>query len=329
MKTILVLRFSAMGDVAIAARVMREVAAQHPEIHFVFATRAFFAPFFDNIPNLEVFPVDFKGRHKGLSGLLRLYKDLNRSYKIDAIADLHDVLRSKLLTLCFHLSFNKIEIATINKGRKEKKALCDINNLNKNSLVPTWQRYTEVFQQLKIETVVKPATIPFLPEKVKKIGISPFAQHKGKVYPPELMEKVLELFNDKYEIYLLGGGKKEQDLCEKWQTKYTNVHSLVGKKNLVEELEFIAGLDAMLSMDSSGMHLASLCNVPCISIWGATHPYSGFVGFGQENNPQIQLELPCRPCSVYGNKPCRYKDYRCLYGITPERIVENTQSLII
>ena len=329
MKTILILRFSAMGDVAIAASVMKEIAAQHPEIHFVFATRAFFAPFFDNIPNLEVFPVDFNGRHKGLKGLLRLYKDLNRKYKIDAIADLHNVLRSKVIILCFRLSFNKIKIAIINKGRREKRVLCNANNPNKKPLVPTWQRYVSVFQHLRLKALINPMAIPYLPEKVKKIGVSPFAQHKGKIYPPELMEKVLELLNDNYEVYLFGGGKKEQELCEKWQIKYTNVHSLVGKKTLVEELELISTLDVMLSMDSSGMHLASLCNVPCISIWGATHPYSGFVGFGQENNPQIQLELPCRPCSVYGNKPCRYKDYRCLYGITPERIVENTQSLII
>jgi ADP-heptose:LPS heptosyltransferase len=143
------------------------------------------------------------------------------------------------------------------------------------------------------------------------------------MYPPELMEKVLELLNADYEIYLFGGGKNEQKICEKWQEKFKNVHSLIGKFTLTEELDFIAGLDVMLSMDSSGMHLASLCHVPCISIWGATHPFAGFVGFGQENNPQVQLELPCRPCSAYGNKPCRYGNYRCLYGIEPEEIINN------
>jgi ADP-heptose:LPS heptosyltransferase len=142
------------------------------------------------------------------------------------------------------------------------------------------------------------------------------------MYPPELLAKVLEMLHQDYEFYLFGGGKQEQKLCEKWQEKYKNVYSLVGKYSLKQEMEFISGLDVMLSMDSAGMHMASLCNIPCVSIWGATHPYAGFVGFGQENNPQIQLELPCRPCSVYGNKPCRYKDYRCLWKITPEKIVE-------
>jgi ADP-heptose:LPS heptosyltransferase len=324
MKTTLILRFSAMGDVAIAASVMREIAAQNPEHHFVFATRAFFAPFFEGIPNLEVFPVDFDKRHKGFLGLLRLFGDLNSKYKIDAVADLHDVLRSKVMTLFFRLFCKKVKIAAINKGRREKRALCQIDT-QKKALVTTWQRYTEVFQKIKIKNNVKPTAIPYFPEKVKKMGISPFAQHKGKMYPLELMEKVLELLAAHYEIYLFGGGKNEQEICEKWQAKYTNVYSLVGKYPLVEELAFISGLDVMLSMDSSGMHLASLCGVPCISIWGATHPFAGFVGFGQENNPQIQLELPCRPCSVYGNKACRFGDYRCLYGIAPEQVFYSTQ----
>jgi len=233
------------------------------------------------------------------------------------------VLRSKLLILCFCLSFKKIKIATIDKGRNEKRKLCNANNLDKKPLMPTWQRYTEVFQQLKLKTLIKPTDIPYLPEKVKKIGVFPFAQHKGKVYPPELLEKVLEILNADYEIYLFGGGKNEQEICEKWQEKYENVHSLVGKYSLKEEMTFISDLDVMLSMDSAGMHLASLCNIPCISIWGATHPFAGFVGFGQENNPQIQLDLPCRPCSVYGNKHCKYKDYRCLWKITPEIIVQS------
>ena len=322
MKTILILRFSAMGDVAIAASVMKEVAAQHPNLRFVFATRTFFAPFFENIPNLEVFPVDFKEKYKGLQGIFKLYKDLNKNRKIDAIADLHDVLRTKLLTFCFRFSLKKIKIATINKGRKEKRVLCNPNTENKTPLTPTWQRYIDVFQQLGIKTEVKSSPIPFHPEEVKKIGVSPFAQHKGKMYPAELLEKVLEILNNNYEIYLFGGGKSEQEICEKWQEQYKNVHSVVGKYTLSKELNFISTLDVMLSMDSSGMHLASLCKIPCISIWGATHPYSGFVGFGQENSPKIQIEIPCRPCSVYGNKPCKYNDYRCLYEIKPEEIVE-------
>jgi ADP-heptose:LPS heptosyltransferase len=75
-------------------------------------------------------------------------------------------------------------------------------------------------------------------------------------------------------------------------------------------------------MDSANMHLASLVNTPVISIWGATHPYVGFYGYNQHPDNAIQLDLKCRPCSVFGKKTCMYGTYDCLYQIKPEKIVE-------
>ena len=80
-------------------------------------------------------------------------------------------------------------------------------------------------------------------------------------------------------------------------------------------------LDVMLSMDSANMHLASLVGAPVVSIWGGTHLYAGFKGWNQKAEDCIQLDLPCRPCSVYGNKACSRGDYACMNGITPEQII--------
>ena len=74
-------------------------------------------------------------------------------------------------------------------------------------------------------------------------------------------------------------------------------------------------------MDSANMHMASLVGTRVVSVWGATHPYAGFLGYGQREADCIQRNMPCRPCSVYGNKPCQYGDYRCLTTITPNAIV--------
>jgi ADP-heptose:LPS heptosyltransferase len=87
-------------------------------------------------------------------------------------------------------------------------------------------------------------------------------------------------------------------------------------------------MDLMVSMDSANMHLASLVNTPVISIWGATHPYAGFYGFNQDESNAIQIDLPCRPCSIFGNKPCCRGDYACLRQITPEMIVKKVESIL-
>ena len=68
---------------------------------------------------------DVYGEHKrfGLIKLANQAKDLG----IDAVADLHNVIRSKIITK--YLKFKGIETATIDKGRAEKKALIAATNL--------------------------------------------------------------------------------------------------------------------------------------------------------------------------------------------------------
>ena len=88
-------------------------------------------------------------------------------------------------------------------------------------------------------------------------------------------------------------------------------------------------LQVMISMDSANMHLASLVNTPVVSIWGATHPYAGFMGWNQRYENAAQVELDCRPCSIYGNKPCLRGDYACLKNISPEQIISKVESLLL
>ena len=78
------------------------------------------------------------------------------------------------------------------------------------------------------------------------------------------------------------------------------------------------------------MHFATLSNIPVISIWGSTHIYAGFGALFQPENYAIEIskeELSCRPCSVYGNKPCFRKDYACLNWISPEMVFEKVKTI--
>ena len=80
-------------------------------------------------------------------------------------------------------------------------------------------------------------------------------------------------------------------------------------------------LDVMLSMDSGNMHLAAIAGCPVVSVWGATHPFAGFAPWKQSPDDVVQADLPCRPCSAYGNKKCYRGDFACMRMITPEMIV--------
>ncbi|RDC58282.1 lipopolysaccharide heptosyltransferase family protein [Pedobacter chinensis] len=330
-KKIIVLRFSAMGDVAMVASVLKEFSEQNPSIDIIMVSREAFKPFFDGIENLTFHAIQPKTVHKGIDGLYRLYQEL-RTYKPDAIADLHDNLRSRAISTFFRLT--GIKIRRIDKGRAEKKALTRSNNKILKRLRQTVERYADVFRELGVDVNLShklqksPQEIPakarilFQDRSVKKIGISPFAQHIYKVYPLEKMEKVIsELSKIGYELLIFGGGKTEQNIAENWAKNYVNTHHLIGNFNLAEELAIISNLDLMLSMDSAGMHMASLMGIPVISVWGPTHPYAGFLGYGQDENDCIQIDHPARPNSIYGNKPCLCGVESCMDLIKPETII--------
>jgi ADP-heptose:LPS heptosyltransferase len=131
-----------------------------------------------------------------------------------------------------------------------------------------------------------------------------------------------------HRIFVFGGGQEEQQIAEKWSITTKNITSVIGKLNLSEELSLISNLDVMLSMDSSGMHLASLKGIPVVSVWGATHPNAGFLGYGQSLTNCVQIDLACRPCSIYGNKPCYRGDFACMNQLSESRIIQKISETI-
>jgi len=328
---IIVLRFSAMGDVAMVASVLHEFTAQNPGVELIMVSRAAFKPFFAGIPNLIFHAIEPKTIHKGINGLYKLFQEL-RSYKPAAIADLHDNLRSRTISTFFRLAGTTIK--RIDKGRDEKKELTRATNKVFKPLKQTVERYADVFRELgftlklSYQITKSPQVLPakaealFADKTTKKIGISPFAQHMYKVYDLNKMEEVVASLSDQgYQLFIFGGGKTEQAVAAEWAKKHANTHNLIGNYNLTEELAIISNLDLMLSMDSSGMHMASLVGVPVVSIWGPTHPYAGFLGYGQLESDCIQIDHPARPNSIYGNKPCLCGVENCIDLIEPETIV--------
>ncbi len=338
-KKILVLRFSAMGDVAMTVPVLQEVVATYPEVSLVVVSRKAFEPFFDGIPRVAFHAFEPNTKHRGILGLFRLFKEL-KTHRAFALADLHENLRTRILRSLFRLT--STPIAILNKGRAEKKALTRKENKINIPLKSTFERYADVFASLGYPILLK-NTLSRKPETLtqailkqsgtkgneKWIGVSPFAQHAQKVYPLDKMENVsTALALRGHRIFVFGGGKEEQKIAENWAKKNKNITSLIGKLSLKEELTLISNLDVMLSMDSSGMHLASLKGIPVVSVWGATHPNAGFVGYGQTIQNCVQLDLSCRPCSIYGNKPCHRGDFACMNFLPEEAILSKLETVL-
>ncbi len=333
MSNVLIIRLSAIGDVAMTIPVIYSVARANPEDSFTVLTQTSLIPLFMNHPsNVQLRGINIKTTEKRFAGVVRFANKLSKTI-FDTVLDLHDVPRTRIIRFFMKLKGKKVYV--IDKGRKERKELTRQHNKNLHPLRQMTDRYGDVFRRagfrfhINFTSVFKEKTADLSEpdlltgEKNIRIGIAPFARHRGKIYPPEKMEKVISILSGQgnTELFLFGGKGDEAVLLDQWASAYIHVTSVAGKYSLDKELSLISRLDLMVCMDSANMHFASLVNTRVISIWGATHPFAGFYGFNQQPEDALGLELPCRPCSAFGDKPCYRKDWACMNQLSPDFIV--------
>jgi len=342
---ILIMRFSAMGDVAMLVPVVYSLATQYPDVRVTVLSRGYARAFFDQLaPNVGFMEADLEKEYVGITGLNALYRRLHAKH-FTAVADMHGVLRTHYL--CMRFRFDRFRVARIDKHRAGKHRLVSRNNKRFVQQPTTFQNYAEVLAKvgcpvkLAFDSIFPPqgGNLRLLPPQIgekksfqKWVGIAPFAAHEGKVFPLERMEQVVErLFkaHPNARVFLFGAGSKEKRQFAQWCERFPRCMSVSEVlKGLSEELILMSHLDVMVSMDSANAHLASLVKVPVVSVWGATHPYSGFMGWGQTDDTAVQVSLPCRPCSIYGNKPCYRGDLACMNRITPEMVLEKVERVL-
>lgn len=335
MAKVLIIRFSAIGDVAMTIPVIYAAAEAHPEDSFTVLTQTFLMPLFLNRPaNVSIMGVNTKTTEKSFPGFLR-YVFILRKYKFDIVLDLHSVIRSWAIDLLSLISGKKAY--RLDKGRKNRKKITARPPKEIFSLRAVTKRYADVFHKAGFEFEQTFASL-YEKEKVDDemiyamagdktthwVGLAPFAKHRGKIYPLDKMEEVVRNLSRKrpdITVFLFGGRGEEEKILNGWAEKYTNAESTVGRYSLDMELAFMSKLDVLVCMDSANMHFASLVGTKVISIWGATHPNAGFYGYRQSYDLAIQVPLACRPCSIYGNKPCYRGDWACMNEIAPEQII--------
>lgn len=299
--------------------VFRELLEQNPDVEIIMVSRKNFEALFAGIPNVTFKGIDLDD-YKGFFGLRRLSNELIKEFNPDCIANLHDVIRTKVLDRIYRRK--GLKVFKINKGKEEKEHLTDVWNLDKVQLKKTVERYADVFREMGLKVELSQKLRPRSDQKAG-IGFAPFAQHKGKMLPLEKSFELARILAQKHKIYFFGGGKKETETLEQWENQIPNTQSLSGKLSLTEELQKISELEVMISMDSANMHLASLVGTRCVSIWCATHPYAGFLGFGQSEDDVVQVkDLSCRPCSVFGDKECYRGDWACLEEFNIQKVVQ-------
>lgn len=327
---ILIIRMSALGDVAMTIPAIYSLAEQYPQLEVNVLTAPFFARLFINRPsNIRLIEADFKGNHKGIKGMFRLLGQL-RACRFSGVADLHNVLRSWIIDIFMQLDGAKVVM--VDKKRRQRRYALKHHIRQPNFI----DRYVEVFAKLGFPVRIEFSSL-FTTEKEispieithPAIGIAPFARYVNKTYPIEKMETVVkELTENGCYIYLFGSKGEEANLLSQWSKRYERCTSVAGSYSIETELNIMSRLDTMLTMDSANQHLAAATGIRVVTIWGSTTPLCGFLGYNQSEKDALLSELPCQPCSIAGGKKCKYRHFDCMNRLSPQMITAHLKQKV-
>ncbi|MFR9620871.1 MAG: glycosyltransferase family 9 protein [Rikenellaceae bacterium] len=336
-KHLLLIRLSALGDIAMVPHAVRAVRARYPDLRITILSRGGLEPLFEGL-DVEFVVVDMESLRRGwFAG----YRDLARKIAdlgVDAVADLHDVIRTKLMRI-FLRRYN-VAIRHIDKGHDEKKrCLNGACNGEHTPLRHTVTRYCDVIRRLGFEfddpqpatKIAHPNPMPFDKGAGEQwVGVAPFSANEGKCYPLPLVSRLVAQLAERYDrIFIHTGPGQELEFADQMERAHANVVGVFNRVKLADEIDLIANEDCIVTMDSFAMHIAALTATPSVSVWGATHPSLGYSGYGTSAKNHVQLgNVECRPCSSYGNKECRFGDYRCMTQIDPSQVADRVAAII-
>jgi ADP-heptose:LPS heptosyltransferase len=259
--------------------------------------------------------------HLGWKGVFAIWREWRN--EIDAVIDLQAVLRTRVFGSLMRLSGKRV--TRVHYGRI-RKHLITIWGIGKRQLPSEFERYRDAFRRAGLETDEAFETLPVnktASRNIKKIygtkegrwiGLAPFAKSRSNMLPYRVTKEVIEQLtaDENTRVFLFGAGRVECEMLRQWASVFPRTISVAGKLKLEEELELMRRLDVMICMDSANQHLSSLVGLRAISVWCATHPMIGFMGWKQSPNDIVQRnDLRCRPCACHGTNHCRYGNYAC------------------
>jgi len=337
---VLIICFSSISNVASIVPLLDSLNRNYSKHRFTVVSRVFLAPLFDSFEQVDFVGVDIRKEYQGVLGALNLFKLLNKN-QFDVILDLQGSWRSRFITGLFKLSGKRT--FTVDKQRKEMHQLIHRGAKKYKPLKTIFERYADIFAKVGLQTDNKFQSLPpstmacctkvttvYGEKKGVWIGIAPLSIARGKTLPLRKTKNVIRHFDGQpnTKIFLFGAGDMENELLSDWQTIFKHVYAVHTSLQLGEELALMEKLDVMVSMDSANMHLAALTATPVVSIWGATHPYAGFLGWNQTCDTCVGVDFSCRPCTAHEEKKCQYGDYRCLESISSETIIQKITEIL-
>ncbi|MCY3713263.1 MAG: lipopolysaccharide heptosyltransferase II [Gemmatimonadetes bacterium] len=164
---------------------------------------------------------------------------------------------------------------------------------------------------------------------VRVLGVAPGASHGPKRWPPEQFARVANYMarSRDMKVLLLGSKADRPITSEVARAMELPAVDWTGATDLALLPAAVRRCALLVSNDSGPMHVATAVGTPVIGVFGATHPRLGFAPVGP-SDAAVTLDLPCSPCSLHGNRACRFRTHACMVDLDPLRVIAEAERRI-
>jgi len=321
-RTVLVLRFSAVGDVVLTAPAIHALRTAWPDARIVYAVKQRLAHLVEHNPHVDEV-IGLRDGEGPLSYARRL-----RAAQPSVVLDLHGKIRSRILrallpgvpkvvwhkrdfrdTLPVKLALRPYRASMLFAYRYhaavERVVGCD---LPKGKL----QYFLGPEDLAVADAALRAAGIdPMRP----LLGLSPGANWATKRWPVERFAGLARRALDRGIQVAVQGSAAEAELGRTIAQLAPGAVDLSGKLDLRGLGGFIARCAAFAANDSGPMHMARALGVPTLAFFGSTDPTM----FDFRGHEVLFAGVSCAPCSFFGRRRCPRGHFRCMLDLTEDR----------
>jgi heptosyltransferase-2 len=310
---ILVIRFSAIGDILLTFPVVEALVHKYPSAEIHFLTKPSNEPVLDLLSN-KVQPRFLQ------ESLVQTAKQL-RGERYDLVIDLHNNLRTFLLqVLLMKGSWHRFRKLNFQKWLF---TAFKWNTLPKVHVVDRYAQAASVSPASVNLAVSNTNVLESLPSHYVAWVLG--ATFSTKQFP---LSKLIETIERLEMPIVLLGGEKENPLASSLQAHFPSLISYVGKTSLSEGAMVLSKAKVVVTNDTGLMHLAAFYAKPMVCIWGNTVPAFGMYPYQSAPVFHAQVsDLSCRPCSKIGHNTCPKGHFQCMLNQHSVEISEQITAL--
>lgn len=322
---VLVVRFSAIGDILLTTPLLRAIRVRYPGARIAVLTKERYAPLLSHNPHVS----EVLGVAPG-EGILAIAERI-RGVRYSHLLDLHGNLRSHALRRLAPGPWR-----SYGKRRVQRALLIAAKRDARGGEVPVAERYFEAAGELEVEPDGGPPDF-FLAEEADRqaaerlealglgrdrplVAVAPGAAHATKRWPPEhWVELIRRITPTGADVAILGGPDDASVAADIARLAGPAVGSVAGALGLQETGAVIRRAEALVSGDTGVMHMATGVGTPVIALFGPTVRQFGFFPYRAPASV-VELDLPCRPCSAHGTSRCPLGHHRCMRQMLPDLV---------